>query len=101
MSSKLSLTVLTALALAVAAGRVAHAAPMTTTDFASAEAGNPESIDYANRMAPSHPVTNDEINAAERGNPESTDYANRPPLMLDGNARAEWQAAESGNPHSI
>jgi len=102
MSSKLSLSILTALALSAAAGRAANATSMRTNDqIDSAEAGNPDSLDYARRRTPSNPATNDELNAAERGNPESSDYANRPPLVPSGNATAEWQSSESANPHRI
>ena len=102
MSSKLSLSILTAVALSAAAGRGANAASMwTNNQIDSAEAGNPNSVDYGSRMTPSSPATNDEINGAERGNPDSPDYSSRPPLVPDGNASAEWQSSESANPHSI
>ena len=102
MLSKLSLSILTAVALSAAAGRAANARSMRTNDqIDSAEAGNPDSLDYARRQTPSNPATNDEINAAERGNPESPDYASRPPLTPGGDTRAEWQSSESANPHRI
>ena len=102
MLSKLSLSILTALALSAAAGRAANAASMWTNDqIDAAETGNPHSVDYGSRMTPSRPATNDEINAAEIGNPDSPDYASRPPLVPDGNANAEWQSSESANPHHI
>jgi len=102
MSSKLSLSILTAVALSAAAGRAANARSMWTNDqIDSAEAGNPDSLDYARRRTPSNPATKDELNAAETGNPESPDYANRPPLVPSGNATAEWQSSESANPHRI
>ncbi len=102
MSSKLSLSLITAVALA-AAGHVAYAASAATTDsqIDSAEAGNPHSIDYPNRVRPTHPVSNAQINAAEQDNPQSYDYANRPPLQPDGNTNAEWQSEESENPASV
>jgi hypothetical protein len=100
MSSRLTLSILTAAVLSLAGGRNAYAASMWTNDqIDSAESGNPDSLDYGNRMTPSSPVTNDQINGAERGNPESPDYGTRPPLMPDGNTAAEWQSSESANPH--
>jgi hypothetical protein len=110
MSSKLSLSVITAFALAIGASRVGHAAAMETqssntessnAQIDAAESGNPASVDYANRPAPSQPVTNDDINAAEQGNPHSFNYANRPPLQTDGNTNAEWQESESADPDAV
>jgi hypothetical protein len=101
MSSKLSLSLIAALSLSVVATRVAHAAPMADSRIDSAEAGNPNSIDYGSRMTPSRPASNDDIDAAERGNPESPDYNSRPPLAPDANTAAEWQSLESANPHHV
>ena len=101
MSSKLSLSLIAALSLSVVATRVAHAAPMVDSQIDSAEAGNPNSIDYGSRMTPSRPASNDEINAAERGNPESPDYNRRPSPVPDGNTTAEWRSSESANPHHV
>jgi hypothetical protein len=103
MSSKLSLSLATALALSVAAARVSHAAPMDTTNaqIDAGESGNPDSLDYGNRTTPSQPATNDDINAAERDNPQSPDYANHPPPMTDGDTNADWQSSESADPDGI
>ena len=105
MLPKLSLSLTAAIALSVAAGRAAHAAPMESSNsnaqIEAAETGNPQSVDYSNRTSPSHSPTNDEINAAETGNPESLDYSHQPALPPDDNTNAEWQSSESADPDSI
>jgi len=74
---KLSFSLTAALALSVAAGRAAHAAPMESSS------------------------SNAQIEAAETGNPQSLDYSHRPALAPDDNTNAEWQSSESANPDSI
>ena len=105
MLPKLSFSLTAALALSVAAGRAAHAAPMESSSsnaqIEAAETGNPHSVDNPNRTISSHSPTNDEINAAETGNPQSLDYSHRPALPPDDNTNAEWQSSESANRDSI
>ena len=77
MLPKLSLSLTAAIALSVAAGRAAHAAPMESSN------------------------SNAQIEAAETGNPESLDYGHQPALPPDDNTSAEWQSSESADPDSI
>jgi hypothetical protein len=104
MRPKLSLSLTAALALSVAAGRAAHAAPRESSSNAqidAAETGNPHSVDNPNRTISSHSPTNDEINAAETGNPQSPDYLHRPVLSPDENTNIDWQSSEAADPNSI
>jgi len=95
MFTKLSLSLIAAFLLS-AAGGVARAAP-TAADFNAAEAGIPDSIDYANRMIDTRSSTKDELNAAQADNPESPGYKDRMGVS-SGDWRAAWQALESGHP---
>jgi hypothetical protein len=108
MQTKLSISILAALALSVAAGRVARA-QTTTSDQATAptndeidaeETGSPASVDYPKRTISKHKATNEEIDAAEKGAPASTDYGNRE-VKSDGNSNAEWRALDKGVPDSV
>jgi len=87
MLPKLSLSLTAAIALSLAAGRAAHAAPMESSNsnaqIEAAETGNPHSVDYSNRTSPFHSPTNDEINAAEAEDPNSVDYPNRKDVRGD------------------
>ena len=70
MLPKLSFSLTAALALSVAAGRAAHAAPMESS-------------------------SNAQIDAAETGNPQSPDYLHRPVLSPDENTNIDWQSSEA------
>jgi hypothetical protein len=98
MSSKLTLSIAAALVLSAAAAGVVRAEPTGATNPAvrasatidetskaysrsnaleDAEAGDPNSVNYANRPISKHSPTNDEIHAGEMGSPDSPDYRNR------------------------
>jgi hypothetical protein len=81
MFSKLSLSLIAALALSASAG-----------------SGNPDSTDYGTRMQSRRSPSNEEINAAETGNPDSVDNRNQAAAAPSGNWQEAWQAAEFGNP---
>jgi hypothetical protein len=112
MHTKLSISIVAALVLSAAAGRVARAqstssdqasAPSrspTNDEINSAETGSPASVDYAKRKISKHKTTNEEIDAAEKGAPASTDYGNRE-VKSDGNSNAEWRALDKGVPDSV
>jgi hypothetical protein len=110
MHTKLSISILAALALSVAAGAraqttrsdqaAAPSRPPTNDEINSAETGSPASVDYAKRKISKHKTTNEEIEAAEKGAPASTDYGNRE-VKSDGNSNAEWRALDKGVPDSV
>ena len=95
MFTKLSLSLIAALLFSTAGG-VARAAP-AHGDFDAAEAGIPDSVDYANRMIDARRSTKDELEAAQSGNPDSPDYKDRMGVS-SGDWQAAWQALESGHP---
>ena len=73
MSSKLSFSIVAALALFTVAARPTHAAGLEA-DFAALEAGIPDSVDYASRVGDGAFPSNEEIEALESGNPDSVGY---------------------------
>jgi len=91
MSSKLSLSLIAALALSAAATGGARAnsiptrsddssgrpKPSTNEEITDLEKDNPHSVDNRKRITSRHRTTNDEINAGETGDPNSVDYRNR------------------------
>ena len=78
------------------AGGVARAASIRT-DFDAAEAGNPDSVHYADRMVSGHSPTDAEINAAEARSPDNIENKDQPRFPI-GDWQAAWQAAESIDP---
>jgi hypothetical protein len=74
---KLSFSLTAALALSVAAGRAAHAAPRESSSSTA------------------------QIDAAGTGNPQSPDYLHRPVLSPDENTNIDWQPSEAADPNSI
>jgi len=112
MFPKLGLSLIAALALSAAGGRVARADPTpskmdeaspkphspSNAEIDADETDDPDSTDYANRQISNHSPTNDEIDSAEIGNPASPDYRNRPKLDTDGNVNAEWQRLDADTP---
>jgi hypothetical protein len=113
MHTKLSISIVAALALSAAAGGVARAdqsqnssveasAPSkspTNEQIDAEETGSPASTDYPKREISKHGATNDEVDAAEQGVPASTDYENRK-VPSGGNSNAEWRALDKGVPAS-
>jgi hypothetical protein len=77
-------------------GGVASAAP-DDAEFSAAEAGIPDSVDYAHRVAASHAPSNEEIEALEVGNPDSVGYAERTIDSTQITAQG-WLALEFSNP---
>jgi hypothetical protein len=113
MISKLTLSLITAVGLSVAASTVARADPMAGSGegreqslpqrndaLNAAEQENPDSPDFKDRKLSSRQPTSDEIDAAEAGNPDSVDFKDR---MISNHktTNAELNAGETGNPHAV
>jgi hypothetical protein len=100
MSSKLTLSLLAALALSVGATGVARADSKTNDEINAAEEGNQASVDYPNRTVPNKAPTDAEIDADESGVPASVDYGDRK-ISKHNPTNAEIDAAEEDNPASV
>jgi hypothetical protein len=96
MFSKLSFSISAALVLF--AGVVRAAPKPTNAEIQAAEAGIPDSTDYAQRMFGRHSPTNDELGAAETGSPDSVDNRNQMKGSPGRSWQEDWQALEFGNP---
>ena len=98
MFSKLTLSLLAALALSASTGALHASGLPADAAFSAAESGNPDSTDYGTRMQSRHSPSNEEINAAETGNPDSVDNRDQVAAAASGSWQEAWQAAEFGNP---